>query len=372
MRIVGICLMLLALAACGGLPKSTPSDTVKIGKPYVIDGKEYIPSAQPDYDEIGMASWYGPGFHGKSTASGEKFNENDMTAAHATLPLPSLVRVTNLRNGKSTIVRVNDRGPFSKSRIIDLSKSAAKEIGLKELGVAQVRVQYLRRETEEYVANLAPDKKERNLALLRGEGAPGWEGNRKGAAAVAPVSTVQAAPLGGIEVSDAQPPLTRATPAISPVAAPAPRPLMMAAKENEAPVDAEIAEDMGIAPLPQLQPQAQAIAARPAAVSNRASPLRNVLVADAEASERPKASSPDVAVAHGSVVQAGSFGSRANAEKRVQQLVAAGAFRISEIALEGKPLYRVRSEPAGNHAEAEALLEKVRAAGIDDATLIRQ
>lgn len=148
---------ILLLAACSSGPSMPTSGKVKVGKPYAVDGKYYYPSHQPEYDEIGMASWYGPGFHGKRTASGETYNQNDFTAAHTTLPMPSLVRVTNLSNGKSVMVRVNDRGPFAKNRIIDLSKAAAKKIDLDRMGVAQVRVQYLREETESYMAQLDPN-----------------------------------------------------------------------------------------------------------------------------------------------------------------------------------------------------------------------
>jgi len=112
----------------------------KVGKPYKIKGKTYKPKHEPRYDEKGIASWYGPGFHGKRTASGETFDMHALTAAHPTLPLNSYLHVTNLENGKQIIVRLNDRGPFMKKRIIDLSKAAAEELEI--TGVARVRVQY--------------------------------------------------------------------------------------------------------------------------------------------------------------------------------------------------------------------------------------
>ncbi|MBL4596042.1 MAG: septal ring lytic transglycosylase RlpA family protein [Robiginitomaculum sp.] len=115
----------------------------KIGRPYVIFGKTYVPARDDTYDRVGVGSWYGPKFHGKKTANGETFDQNAMTAAHPTLPLPSVVRVTNLKTGKQILVRVNDRGPFASDRIIDLSKRAADEIGYKNLGVAKVRVEYI-------------------------------------------------------------------------------------------------------------------------------------------------------------------------------------------------------------------------------------
>ena len=114
----------------------------KVGDPYLIDGKIYYPTEDKNYDEIGVASWYGEEFHGKLTANGERFNMYKVSAAHKTLPLPSKVKVTNLDNNKSLIMRVNDRGPFAKDRIIDLSMRAADLLGFKEKGTQKVRVQY--------------------------------------------------------------------------------------------------------------------------------------------------------------------------------------------------------------------------------------
>ncbi|MDX8384313.1 MAG: septal ring lytic transglycosylase RlpA family protein [Ghiorsea sp.] len=125
-------------------PASSTTGTIKRGKPYQIAGTWYYPLASGEfYDETGMASWYGEDFHGKKTANGETYDMYEMTAAHTTLPLPSTVLVTNLENGKQVKVRVNDRGPFVKSRLIDLSYSAAKALGYAEKGTTKVRVQTL-------------------------------------------------------------------------------------------------------------------------------------------------------------------------------------------------------------------------------------
>ena len=113
------------------------------GPPYQVAGKWYVPTYEPNYDEVGIASWYGPTFHGKDSASGEVFDEMAMTAAHPTLPIPSLVRVTNLENGKTVVVRLNDRGPFVDDRLIDLSKAAGAALDLHGKGTAKVRVQYV-------------------------------------------------------------------------------------------------------------------------------------------------------------------------------------------------------------------------------------
>lgn len=117
--------------------------TKKIGKPYKVGGRWYTPGHDEDYDKVGLASWYGPKFHGKSTANGEAFDQHALTAAHPTLPLPSFVRVTVVKTGKSAVLRVNDRGPFHRGRIIDVSKAAADKLGFRRAGSAKVRVEYL-------------------------------------------------------------------------------------------------------------------------------------------------------------------------------------------------------------------------------------
>ena len=119
----------------------------KVGNPYIVDGKKYYPKKNLNYDKKGVASWYGPKFHGKLTANGEIFNQYELTAAHKTLPIPSAVKVTNLKNNKSLIVRINDRGPFVNDRIIDLSYQSAKKLNMLKDGTGFVRVQILRSES---------------------------------------------------------------------------------------------------------------------------------------------------------------------------------------------------------------------------------
>ena len=127
-------MIVLLLAGCSSLPSrssqialaseficSSSAGHYKVGVPYWINGRRYVPSPSLEYNQTGIASWYGPGFHGRMTANGEIFDENQLTAAHPTLPLPSVAEVTNLQNGEKVIVRINDRGPFVGRRIIDLS-----------------------------------------------------------------------------------------------------------------------------------------------------------------------------------------------------------------------------------------------------------
>jgi rare lipoprotein A len=123
---------------------STRQGVVKVGKPYQVRGNWYYPSGGAGYDEQGVASWYGPNFHGKSTANGELYNMNHLSAAHPTLPMPSYVQVTNTATGRSLVVRVNDRGPYKHGRILDLSKRAADLLGVVQFGTAPVRVRFLK------------------------------------------------------------------------------------------------------------------------------------------------------------------------------------------------------------------------------------
>jgi rare lipoprotein A len=127
----------------GELPVGDQGVTRKVGNPYKVAGVWYHPKEDPYYDETGYASWYGPDFHGKRTANGEQYNMNALTAAHKTLPLPTFVKVTNLENGRSIVLRVNDRGPFVKDRIIDISRRGAQLLGFDKQGLTKVRVQAL-------------------------------------------------------------------------------------------------------------------------------------------------------------------------------------------------------------------------------------
>lgn len=120
----------------------------KVGQPYQIKDQWYYPEEDYSYDETGIASWYGEEFHNRLTANGETFNKEELTAAHKTLPLPSLARVTNLENGRSIVVRVNDRGPFAGSRIIDLSQRSARLLDFERQGTAKVKVQVLADESK--------------------------------------------------------------------------------------------------------------------------------------------------------------------------------------------------------------------------------
>jgi len=166
-RVVGLGFLALVLASCAetqlvvhvakavtksadaraSVEKIVPLDAqargghYKIGNPYEVKGVRYRPRVQPNYAETGVASWYGKPFHGRRTANGETYDMNELTAAHKTLPMPTMVRVTNLENGRSMVLRVNDRGPFVNGRIIDVSRRSAQLLGFYRPGTAKVKVE---------------------------------------------------------------------------------------------------------------------------------------------------------------------------------------------------------------------------------------
>jgi rare lipoprotein A len=156
MKLAFLIISLFTLASCVAPPSAEPaktfygSDLSVAAKPYVIKGVTYYPltSVSSDYEETGVASWYGEDFHNRKTASGEKFDMYAFTAAHRTLPMPTYLTVLNLENNKSVVVKVNDRGPFSKGRIIDLSYAAAKQLDMLNSGTARVHITVLSESTE--------------------------------------------------------------------------------------------------------------------------------------------------------------------------------------------------------------------------------
>jgi rare lipoprotein A len=139
-------------------PPPEARSTYKVGNPYQIEGVWYSPAIDYAYQETGIASWYGSKFHGRPTANGEIYDMNDLTAAHRTLPLPSFVRVTNLENGRTMTLRVNDRGPFAHGRILDASRRAAQLLGFERQGTARVRVTILADESRALAARLQGKK----------------------------------------------------------------------------------------------------------------------------------------------------------------------------------------------------------------------
>jgi rare lipoprotein A len=206
-------------------PQGNP--VYKVGKPYQVDGAWYYPSADYGYIETGIASWYGADFHGKLTANGEIFDMNEVTGAHKTLPLPSIVRVTNLENGRSILVRVNDRGPFVNGRIVDLSRRSAQLLGFEAAGNAKVRVEIIADQSRQLATSLprAPGEKE-------------------------PEPSVAAAPRAAVEAQELPPPGGAAAPPAQPAAAPAPQPAAAPAAQPAASTPVRTAAIDATAPPP--------------------------------------------------------------------------------------------------------------------------
>lgn len=338
-------LALLALAACHSQPAPVG---MKLGKPYMVAGKAYYPEYDPTYDKIGMASWYGPGFHGKYTASGEIYDQNDLTAAHPTLPMPSLVRVTNLSNGKSLIVRINDRGPFKSNRIIDLSKKAASELGIRN--TSEVRVQFLKKETEEYMASLG------------GGGAQDMASVNADAARVrtdtAMHSTEPEEQLveSDTSISYAGQTITSAAPIMTVASGDLPTPQAEAAPAAKTPRENPFVKPVALSR--NLTPQDDAGMQNPAPES---APFKR------QVPPEPKAA------AGGSLfIQAGSFASEENARKLSTRLDTIASMDIGKVEMGEKTWWRVRLGPFASKSDAASALDKVHQSGLPDARIVSQ
>jgi rare lipoprotein A len=311
----------LLLAACSSTsPPSSPGGVYKIGQPYQINGRWYYPKYEPDYDRVGTASWYGDAFHGLQTANGEVFDKNRISAAHPTLPMPSLVRVTNLDNGRSMVLRVNDRGPFVDDRLIDLSEAAARELGYQRDGLARVRVQFV---------GIADD-----------------------ARGVPPAPPRRAPPIEApVVVADAPP------------RAPARTPIVLA--ELEPPVAPAVARQVARTP--------------PRTYGARRGELPATALQGAAAAwpETPVARTPAVPVPAATAcapppgpmfVQVGAFAEASSARTVAAQMAAVERVRIEPAFVNGTAVARVRLGPVTG-SEARSLLGRVKDLGYDRAFL---
>lgn len=335
------------LTACG--PGRLPAQ--KIGKPYVINGQSYYPSYETDYDKTGTASWYGPGFHGKYTASGEVYDQNDYTAAHPTLPMPSLVRVTNIENGKSQIVRINDRGPFAGNRLIDLSKKTARDLDIH--GLAQVRVQFLEAETQQYLAMV----KENGGTII-----PMAEFHRRAETFAADQpQTAMPAEVNKTDSDEvAAPTMTVAQDEIeSQQPSPVPITIVQSTTVNgEKPVTPRLFVNDAMA---------DEVEAPQTTLTVKANP---VVEASPAAGEAPPASVMAESIGK-YTIQAGAFSSESNAKKLVEKLRAIGDAAVDRITVGGKMLWRVRVGGFATPDYAEEALAEVRAQ-VPDAKIVKK
>lgn len=344
------------------------SPYVKLGQSYKVLGEWHVPRFQPDYDEEGMASWYGPGFHGGKTANGEPYNQHAMTAAHRTLPLPSIVRVTMVDTGKSAIVRINDRGPFSKGRIIDLSKAAASEIGMLQRGTAKVRVQYMLAESQRFAELLAQGREPSSINIAS-EVLP-YAGSTQYAAAE--IEDKANRPVNDRSWWDDLSPVGTAN------AAEPPRPLYEDAPRDAAPTQNVASREL--TPPATLPPPA----AQPApAEMPPAAPAPSVF--DAMANAPPATAPPTVPRAldpppqqqeppsalPGYYVQVGTYSVESNAQAMMRRVGTLGQ-SVTELVKRGDAvLYRVRIGPYSETELAEDVLDRAHQMGLADARIVR-
>lgn len=368
---IGLCVSMLLLSACGMMdePAGDPPGYVngraehpliKLGKPYTVNGETYHPEYDPNYVEEGTASWYGPGFHGGQTANGEQFNKMDMTAAHRTLPMPSIVKVTNLKNNRTVVVRVNDRGPFAHNRIIDLSKRAAEEIDMIRAGTAEVRVEYLPQATERYVAMLKSGYSPASISLEEVQLAAAEPEEL-------PVSSAENPPLksdknawwkGLSPIASAQAQENPTPVEVRPV------PVKTTTTRTLPPLDAspERSEIPSWAKTPKPSP---ADAPNPA----EASPF-DVLKQDLAAAPSDPATQPEAAGQY--LVQLGVFGQKENATHLAAKFKDAANVVIAPIETNGQTLYRVRIGAFIDETAAEEMRDRARALGVSDARVVRE
>lgn len=313
-------------------PGQQPSQgTYKVGNPYKVGSVWYYPKEDFSYSETGIASWYGPTFHGKRTANGEIYDQNEMTAAHRTLPMPSLVRVTNLENGRAVVVRINDRGPFTKGRVIDLSERAAQLLGMIGRGTAKVRVDVMARESQQ-IAEAA----RRGMDVSRMTES---DLNRMG---------YQPASYGGEQVRVASAGDIARMPTVNNDATMLPDSLKTPTITVE-----ELSAPRGMRPT---QPPA------PAPVSGHVQ--QGKFMPDPVVSQ-------ETVIPTGIFVQAGAFGVRDNAERMKTQLSSVGSVVIDPVSINGKTLYRVKVGPFNTVEQADAALSRVVKSGGNGARVIK-
>ena len=321
------------LSACGGgngeklgervIPLGQPvpkgGGSYQIGKPYEVVGLWFTPREDPSYDRVGTASWYGELFHGRRTANGEIYDMDRLSAAHPTLPLPIYARVTNLNNGRTIVVRINDRGPYARDRIIDLSRRSAELLGFRNHGTATVRVRYLGR------APLSGDDSYERQFLASQR----W---MQYASKGKPVPEA----VGSIPGQDTLPP------------------------ENP--------ENLAH-PWKQAAPHSQVTPADPGLLPWRPAAKPAVLRQPDTTGSIPPSAKPR-GEGDGFVIQAGSFKSQENAERARTTLGALGPVEVTPVDVGGSVYFRVRVGPFSPAAETETALARVREAGFAGAKIV--
>ncbi len=376
-----IVLLGVLLAGCSSRPyvgsyssaAGPPGDgqgSYRVGRPYEIGGVWYYPTVDYNYDKTGVASWYGEYFQGRSTANGEIFDLNRLTAANTTLPMPSVVQVTNLQNGRSLRLRVNDRGPFVDRRLIDVSRRAAQLLGFEAEGTAPVEVKIV---------------KDASIEVAEEAMRNGGEGRVMVADGAPPAAAATAAPRSAAYTSAAPPAKTTSAPwamAHTATARPAVRPSPPMARLAMLP--------------PARTSDAPPSSTRGYAAKGYAALSRFALIAPAEAAPLPRAATPvperktlaeppripEMPLSQSNVrqgasgssgrifVQAGAFLERDNARRVQSRIAPLGSVRVMTAAVHGIEVYRVRLGPVRSKEQADRLLQRVVASGYREARIV--
>lgn len=326
--------------------------TYKVGNAYKVGNVWYYPQEDFGFSETGIASWYGPDFHGKRTANGEIYDQNELTAAHRTLQMPSFVRVTNLENGRSVVVRINDRGPFKRGRVIDVSKKAADLLDFRGRGTARVRVEVLEKASKQAAAAAKRGMNTSRMALA--------DFDKDGAAqpvakkTVSRRSRVTRGPQFASLQSDIESlPESLQTPTIT-------------VEELSAPSGSG-ASYQEPAPMREEPSKAQP---QPKKIAGYTDPLAGYLDQKGRFMPEPVVSSQPVSRT-GIFVQAGSFAVYENAERLSVNLGNIAQTSIEPVTVKGRQLYRVKLGPIASVAEADNVLDQVIRAGNETAKVIR-
>ncbi|MEZ5840525.1 MAG: septal ring lytic transglycosylase RlpA family protein [Hyphomicrobiales bacterium] len=371
----------------------------QVGKPYKIAGKWYKPKEDPNYEATGVASWYGSAFHGRQTANGEIYDMHSLTAAHPTLPLPSYVRVTNLANKRSVVVRVNDRGPYAHGRVIDLSQRAAEMLDYKRVGTAKVKVTYVGKarmdglDHEYLMASLTENGR---TISPGGPSDPGRD--------TQPIMVADASPPPGLERTPL-PPAPPVVTAVTAIGSTGPAAVELA---PETAIDAAGAAGAAT-PQPPIRPMAPSgtpVNIMPAALSASMPSASPIGVGSSQGpvgllGKLPAVSSyraPDrISMAHSVIdasfgaegrglpsaalraahdrqsveIHAGVFADPANAERARKALADIGSVKVVDFERDGRTLTLVRISGLAAGLDPEVALERARTAGYSDAYILR-
>jgi rare lipoprotein A len=331
----------------------------KIGRPYEIDGVTYTPAEDYNYDETGIASWYGPDFHGKITANGDLYDMNQVTAAHKTLPMPCLVRVTNLDNGRTIVVRVNDRGPYARGRILDMSRRGAQLLGYEKTGTAKVRVQIMAKESMILAQAAKQGQMSVDIAGLDPDQAPPLPEGTPGYTRAGPIF-------------NALPPPPQYQPSV-----PLPAYRNPQVAQQQLPPPRQYAPQQTTQPR-YLPPTAQQPVTPSVALVDEKTLIQQQLPKDTlkgtDVGGRflpaPRIASYQKVKPSGIYIQAGAFGVAENAQRLQTKLAGVGKTDISQAIIDGKTFYRVRVGPVANVDLADRLLARVVAAGANGAKIV--